>query len=131
MTLDDVSSLMKTKGNSISKSTIDGKQVERYQWNLKESKDTVILTFSDQILVQISRSNIGSASDFNPDIVKQIKPGISYDETKNMIGSSGQLISESLEGETISSIYSWKNKSCTLTVTYINDMMISYNLYKS
>ena len=130
MTFKDVSSLIKTKGNSISKSTVDGKQIERYQWNVKDSKDTVILTFSDQVLVQISRSNIDSVADFNPDIVKQIKPGVSYEETQNIIGAAGQMISESMEGETISSIYSWKNKNCTLTVTYMNNMMVSSNLYK-
>ena len=129
MSFEDVSSVIKSKGTILSEIDIDGTQVEQYQWNIKNSKDTLILTFSDQVLVQISCSNIDASVDFNSDVSEKIKPGISYEETKAIVGSSGKLISESMQGETVSSIYSWKNKEHTFTATYINNIMVSSNLY--
>ena len=130
----EIANLIGTDGDKIFQTVIDNQSVERYSWNLKDSKETILLTFTDNILTSINRTYIEKDKDKPASItsktIDKINPDISYSETADVIGVDGKLISETAIDGITSSIYTWHGKDSTLTVTYINNKAQSVDFHQ-
>lgn len=132
MKFDEVEKLIGTEGNKIFQTVVNNQTIERYQWNTKDTRGTLLLTFADNILININRSDeIKYCSEkIDQKTADKIKPNTSYNKAADIIGSKGYLISETANDGIVTSIYSWHTKTASLTVTCVDNLVQTVNFHK-
>lgn len=132
MTLDETKEIIGTDGNKLLQTSSDTSTTERYQWISKDGDGTVLLTFIDEKLADISQTGLdsGEAVSLPSDISGVVKTDMTYDEVVQALGGEGTRLSETVSGGITTTLYSWDDTdgNTSLSVVFTDGKVRSYQL---
>lgn len=133
MTYEEVKDLIRNEGNKLLEVDSNKIPAKRYQWATENGKGTVLLSFQDEKLISISKTDSSSVKfvDFTDKIKKEFKFDMTYNEIISLLGNEGSLLSESLQNGIISKLYIWKdsNSKQYFSAIFVEDKLQSYHFY--
>lgn len=131
MTYEEVKDIVHNDGNQLLQVNSDKVLVKRYQWTTDNGKGTVLLSFQDEKLINISQTETKSVTTvaLTNNIKKEVKSDMTYNEITSLLGNDGLLLSETLQNGLTSKLYIWKDSASKkyFSSIFIENKLQSYH----
>ena len=133
MTYDEVKGIMGSDGNETSSSKVGNNTSKSFKWE-GDKFARVSVRFRNDKLVSRSQSGLTPRKDGSADIdqakFNKVNTGMTYAQVKEVLGSDGDLVSESDLFNSKTTSYAWRGKGYSnIRATFRNDKLT--NKYQS
>ncbi len=97
-----------------------------YQWSIEDG--TIILDFNKGKVISKSQINLKTVeTNLKPEIYNKIKPGMTYEEVKKIIGNDGAPSGETKHKDQTVTTYTWNGDKpdMYIQISFMNDRVVT------